>query len=78
LLKVHTAKRLRQPARFRFAPFKRRIVPELFLREAFDHLGVIGDPAALDGGKRGSPTRQKMPVVHRREFPVNSTVVTFH
>lgn len=46
--------------------------------ETFTRLGVVADdPAAQDNGQVLLPKTQEKPVVHRREFPVNSAVVTF-
>jgi hypothetical protein len=46
--------------------------------ESFTELGVVPeDPAVQDNGEVLLPKTQEKPVVHRREFPMNNTVVTF-
>jgi murein DD-endopeptidase MepM/ murein hydrolase activator NlpD len=44
--------------------------------ETFTQLGVIDDPAVLDTGQAWQPKTQ-VPVIHRREFPVDNAVATF-
>jgi murein DD-endopeptidase MepM/ murein hydrolase activator NlpD len=45
--------------------------------ETFTQLGVIEGPEVQDTGKAWRPKTGEMPVVHRREFPVDNAVVTF-
>lgn len=47
--------------------------------ESFTALGSVDDQAAmLDAGQPWQPKTQATPVVHRRKFPFNKGVVTFH
>jgi peptidase M23-like protein len=45
--------------------------------ETFTQLGVLDDPAVLDAGHSWQPKTGTTPVFHRREFPVDNTVVNF-
>jgi len=45
--------------------------------DTFTQLGVLDDPAALDAGQSWQPKTKVMPVVHRREFPVDNAVMIF-
>jgi len=45
--------------------------------ETFSQLGVIDDSAVLDAGQPWQPKPNEKPVVHRGEFPIDKSVLTF-
>jgi hypothetical protein len=51
-------------------------IPHEFLSPSCK-IGVLGDQDAVDAGQVWQPKPKVMPVVHRREFPLDNAVVTF-